>query len=249
MFSTGPTLTQQATSLLDDIRQDAYQRRDIAIEQGDLAAWLHASTVLELHKEVSSVQWILQMDGFEDYSATDFIAEQYGEENCTRYLKEAGRLSDLYTQLKEVSDNGVLPPTTDHAQVLLKRFRDSGSIEYKVLAILPPGSKQIFSSSDDHSPNVQYMVPDAACMTHACDDLYKEFREAGSQSASGTSGYIKTEHVRELYKFLNDGGSGEVEYVDPDTKEKMRNSRYVLCGLMGLFSNIRSLEVPAAVLP
>jgi hypothetical protein len=249
MLQAELTTTQKADALLDEIRKDAYSRQHAALDAGNLPEWLHATDVLETHKVRQSVEWIFELDGFENYSFTDFAEHEYGSEVSDKWEKQAGRVIDMYSQLCEIDTEGKLPADPDNIRVMFKRNRDQGYYTYDVVSILPPGSKRIFSSTEEDQQSVLFTYPDTPCVNHACDIIYKEFREAGSHSKSGQSGYLPVEPVRDLYAFVNGQGGGLIEFMDPETRETLNQRRYVMCAVFGIYDNIKSIEIPPELLP
>jgi len=118
-----------------------------------------------------------------DFTTDDLIAE-YSEESRNEQFQREARYAE---EMKNIA--GLLPKKDGKIRVVLKRVREKGSSRYyyRVLAIFPEGTEvrdNIANYSVQTRPNrkedIIYYDPEQPCVEHACDDLFKKYREEGN---------------------------------------------------------------------
>ena len=231
-----PQAWAKGRELGDAVREFSKQRMAQSASEGDLATWVQAYENRQLTRNVENFSWIYDMEGFDNYSIDDFVAERFTDESKQRATKEAKFAKEMYDLLQGV------PEIQGKVRVTLKRFREGSSWTYRVMAILPEGTRLYIDPflDDDkvtrETPAIMYMKADSACVNHACDVLYKELREKGG------AGYIDFIHPKDLIPAMQNRGAGN-EFMDPQTRETTDARLYVFASLMGYFSNQQAIRM------
>lgn len=249
------TTGEKASRYFRDLREHHTRDLGAAVEQRDLGRWLHSAETLALHNDVRSVQWIFGMQGFENYTFADALASEGTDGSRERYQIKAERIAKLVEELSRLSNGDELPAREGHARILIKRQNDKDDAHgshYEVIAAIP-ADRNVRShlANVELSPGMPQLVfinPSAPCAQHALDQLYKNLRPE-SRAAIGVAGYIEVRSWHELMRELDSGGSLDVAFMDPTTRETRHAGNYTLAALTGYFSNIPTFKLPPQFFP
>lgn len=190
-----------------------------------------------------SIDWMWQ-DNEEGPSQNDVVEFFDSEDLKKRVSKDVSAVRELMPKVTAMQDS------PDHIKVGLKRIRGRHSYyEYGVLAQFPKGiqaSSPIlgYTNLDDTrtNPDIIFFHPTAACVQHACDDLYKMNR--------GDGFYIPYSNREDATRRLQSNDSG-FEYQlarTPGGVVKQEAENYILVGLHSGFNN-EPFVVPVSRFP
>lgn len=161
-------------------------------------------------------------------------------ENKTR-RREFGKEAIIAKEL--VTRANSLDHSDQKVRVSLKRVKEHGFTTYRVVAIFPRGTTVTDEVLDRHndlfprnkSGDIIYFTPSAACVLHACNDLYKAHRE--------TNGVFYLPNLSQPEVQSKLGSNGTVYTYQKRTAEgveKQNSENYILFGLLGGYSNERN---------
>lgn len=211
-----------------EVRAVAEKARSTAIER--LAQASDLADYMRWHRAAS-----VYLNG--GTNSEDLIAEQESD----RFTAGNTRNATAADALKPVVN--ALEPQEGMIRVGLKRVRDqdTGMYEYRVLAAFPEGTHvsdpldgTVKADPQKTGEDVIFFEPENACVSHACDDLYKANRDAAF--------YMPVKTLSDAIKGLQTNRQGANEYLLEKTETgsvKQDAENYILVGLLGGYSNER----------
>lgn len=186
-----------------------------------------------LHGQQRSIEWMWDLG---EPPTQEQVLESYLHEG---FQKEAKRDAGVVEELRPVVDN--LEERPDGIKIALKRIREGshGFYKYGILAQFPRGiqaESPILGSTPLEQtqihPDTVFFRPTAACVLHAVDDLFKEYRRGGFYIPYKTRGQALAD--------LQYDDRRVNEYMLKKTPEevlKQEAANYMLVGLHSAFSN------------
>lgn len=212
-------------------RSTALERLGRASDLTDYMRWHRAAS---LYLTPTNIDWIWDYGGT---NSEDLIAEQESD----RFTAGNERNATAADALKPTVD--ALEPQEGMIRVGLKRVRDqdTGRYEYRVLAAFPEGTHvadpldgTVKTDQQKAGEDIIFFEPENACVSHACDDLYKAHRDSAF--------YMPVKTLSDAIRGLQANRQGANEYLLEKAETgpvKQDAENYILVGLLGGYSNER----------
>lgn len=221
-----------------EVRAVAEEARLIALERlanaSNLTDYMRWYRAVSIYLTPSNIDWIW------DYGGTTpegLIAEQESDRFAADNAKNATAAEALKTMID------ALQPQEGMIRVGLKRVREQhiGGYTYRALVAFPEGTYvsdpldgTIKTNQSKTGEDVIFFEPKSACVSHACDDLYKTHRNSAF--------YMPVRTLGDAINRLQVNRQGANEYLLEKTESgsvKQDAENYILVGLLGGYSNER----------
>lgn len=219
-----------------EIRVIAEQAQFIALRKltnaSNLTDYLRWHRAASFYFTPSNIRWAWDYGGT---TVEELMTEQESSVFITAQTKNAATIEALRSTIDS------LPFKKGMIRIGIKRVRNQvGSYEYRVLALFPKESsvndpldkgQKIDVSKGEQ---IVFFEPQTACLNHACDDLYKIYRDSAF--------YVTDRTLQEAVRQLQSKKEGVVEYLLEKTETesvKQDPSNYLIVGLLGGYSNER----------
>lgn len=234
------TIRQKANDLCELIGKHANKEIQEAMSNNDLSRWLYGQTLMTLSSSTDNFVWIYNGKGCEDFSFEDFLESDIASREKINSEKNASLAKEMYVLLKEYPDQ------EGHVKITLKRKREATTWTYVVMAIFPEGTRIKRDYQDTkvtkENPGIMFLEIGPACISHACDVLYKELRE---QQKVGRLRYVSPQ---DICKALGNPESYNIEFMDSKTRETRDAASFVFAAITGHFSNQETYRMPMNLL-
>lgn len=203
---------------------------DTAVTEGEYIRWCLALPYVK----PEMIDW---MWDYGNLSGSDVVGDFVDSRRDEGLELQVKALNDLKAKLDKYPDKD------GFVKVGLKRIRDKKTkeiISYRVLARFPKGyyvMGSLYDQPEDRNSDDEHYIfyePSNACVVHACDDLYRANKETDGVAYVPALGYI------EVLNKINREASGVSEYMlsrGEAGKLTQDSGNYILCGLIGGFSN------------
>jgi len=241
-----PEQEERISKFVKEMRLFLDKRIEEAVSEKDFAKWIEARKNRRTASDERNLSWLPE---YYSYSVDEYAKYFVSDEVRKLAEKDEKLVRDMYKTLTSEDAKEYYKflrearPSDDFVLAALRRKRDNKTREYhyRGLAIFPEGTDLYYGpESTKDNPCIVYIAPQAPCIEHACDDLFKEFRKDFIPLK-----YIKPTDVRSS---INSPVFGALEYMDDKTKETKNAGSYVFATLSGFFSNEVPFRVPKSIL-
>ncbi|MFH1836227.1 MAG: hypothetical protein ABH851_08570 [Methanobacteriota archaeon] len=242
-----------------EVRLRTTELMEEAEASGDLGSWILAHRHrVRAQNPTKSFGWIFEEPKYQDYSWEDYRKDNMGGIHLEKCVKEARVARLMYQGLAE------LPEKADCIRVAFTRLRHS-RVEreetstdwtYRGLAIFPEGTRLNCDSlfQDEmvtaDRPAIMYMVPEAPCIEHSCDRLYKDLdkKQVGRTKEKKTIavGHIPYIAPQGLVDAVGGEGGSRIEFQD---EGGLKNPMvWGIAAFSGFFTNAKPYRIPPKLL-
>lgn len=186
------------------------------------------------HLKLGSKQSFTWMFDYGTPTLEDALESFVNKETREAVVKDAKNVEQMVPNFKSLKDKD------GHIKMVLKRLRDKhGYYTYAVMVEFPkgmPADDPVLGAKPPEetveTPDMVYFKPIAACVLHACDDLFKIHR----QEPFYTPYLTRNEAVGVLKR--NEAGVNEYQLKrSPEGVEKQDAVNYILVGVHDAYNN------------
>lgn len=228
-------LPPEETSRQKEVKQVAADAKDMALDRlrsadtlVDHLRWHRAASV---YFTPNNIDWIWDFGGT---TAMALLAEQETDNFTKLNQRNAKALEELKSAVGSVESK------EESVIVALKRIRnEAGIYDYRVLVKFPNTSATdpldyTQENNQRDGEDLVFFEPENACVSHACDDLYKQHRDKAF--------YAPLKTLNQAIRDLQANKQGANEYLLDKTDEgvlKQDAWNYILVGVLDGYNNER----------
>jgi len=229
------------------VRAFAMEKIEKAVKENDLAKYIEAAKHVFRAADRNNFAWVF--DGLSPgYTFDDYVNEYFNEETRKDHEKDAKLARDMYAAVTSKDAKEVygflkqVKPKDEFVISALRRKRDNRTRQYNYrgLAVFPAGTALYFNRLGDEflkeEPGIVLLMPTTACVEHACDDLFKQFRNEAF--------HLKYIPWKDISSSVGSSSEGALEYMDGKAKNVHHAANYVFASFTGYFLNQPNIKLP-----